>query len=237
MTSDPTKPLGGALGALMRNLETEYVADGMRGIDAPPHWSEDPDAYRVGREVLIRDDAADQARRDVASKRERMLKRGWPARSLDVATTADATHSAVEQILSWDLTDRNVAVLSGSAGCGKTVGAAYWSISRRERIEFVRASTFAASSRYDQETRARWYGADGLCLDDLGAEYLDSKGSFLVDLDELVDTFYADKRPLIITTNCTKVEFRNRYGERVVDRLRESAVWITVEGSSLRGAL
>jgi DNA replication protein DnaC len=220
VSTDDPKPLGGALGSLMRKVEAEYAA-GASAFDAPP---------------LVRDDAVDWARRDAEVKRVKMLERGWPTRAVDVAMVADVKHSAVSQLAAWDL-ERNVAVLSGSAGSGKTVGAAHWAFGRRERIEFVRASTFAASSRYNQETRERWYGAAGLCLDDLGAEYLDAKGSFLVDLDELVDTFYADRRPLIITTNCTKQAFKDRYGERVVDRLRESAVWFTVAGASLRGAL
>ena len=69
MTDDPTKPLGGALGALMRNLETQYVADGLRGLtDTGPSWAENPDNYLSGRETLVRDDAAAMAAQDVAAK-------------------------------------------------------------------------------------------------------------------------------------------------------------------------
>jgi DNA replication protein DnaC len=180
-------------------------------------------------------DAAAWVARNTGDKTKRMRDRGWPLRALEEAQRADASRAALAQLATWKLDDRNVAVLSGSPGCGKTVGAAHWCMARPERIEFVRAATFAASSRYDAEQRDRWYGADGLVLDDLGAEYLDAKGSFLVDLDELVDTFYADRRPLIITTNCDQKTFRTRYGERVVDRLRESARWLMVAGPSMRG--
>ena len=68
----------------------------------------------------------------------------------------------------------------------------------------------------------------------VGAEYLDAKGSFLVDIDELIDTFYAQRKPLIITTNCTQRQFAERYGERITDRMTECAQWASVVGKSLR---
>ena len=170
------------------------------------------------------------------SRMNSLADRGWPVRALDAAEKPDATRPAIARLSAWNVDERNVAVLSGPPGTGKTVGAAHWCLARSEHVEFVRASTFAASSRYNAETRERWYGASALCLDDLGAEYLDSKGSFLVDLDELVDTFYADKRPLIITTNLDSAAFKKRYGGRVEDRIRECAVWLVVAGESMRRA-
>ena len=64
-------------------------------------------------------------------------------------------------------------------------------------------------------------------LDDLGAEYVDAKGSFLVDLDELIDTYYGDERPLVITTNLTKDDFKARYGARIERRVRECGKWLS----------
>jgi len=97
---------------------------------------------------------------------------------------------------------------------------------------FLRASTFAATSRYDAKHRETVFAAPALVLDDLGAEYLDDKGSFLVDLDELIDTFYANRRPLLITTNLDRDRFYQRYGSRIRDRLREcGAFWETKSGS------
>jgi DNA replication protein DnaC len=72
-------------------------------------------------------------------------------------------------------------------------------------------------------------------LDDLGSEYADAKGNFLVNLDELIDTFYGDKRPLLITTNCTDSEFKQRYGARIVDRIRECGSFYGIRTASLRG--
>ncbi len=161
---------------------------------------------------------------------------GWPARAISEAATADTAKSAIVRLAGWDPNERSACILSGPPGTGKTVGAAHWCLARSERIRFVRASTFAASSRYNAEQRSLWYESAGLCLDDLGAEYLDAKGSFLVDLDELVDTYYADQRPLLITTNLDAKGFKARYGSRVEDRIRECALWITVAGDSMRRA-
>ena len=171
---------------------------------------------------------------DFKTKRSFMTGRDWPARTVDEAYNADVTRSALAQLAKWDVGDRNVAVLSGKVGCGKSVAAARWCMARTTRIGFVRAATFAAIGRYDVEARARYYGADGLCIDDLGAEYADKNGSFLVDMDEIIDTYYADKRPLLITTNLPWNEFSERYGARVTDRVKGCAMWIQVLGESMR---
>lgn len=170
-----------------------------------------------------------------ADVRRKAPREGWPLRALEAAD-AHTNTDAVQKAMAWDYSARNVAVLSGPPGTGKTVAAATWMLHTTCYMQFVRSATFAASSRYDQETRERWFGATGLVLDDLGAEYLDGKGSFMVDLDELVDTYYGNRRPLIITTNLTADEFKKRYGSRVEDRIRECAQWITVTGASLRRA-
>ncbi len=94
---------------------------------------------------------------------------------------------------------------------------------------------FAAGSRYAIEHRELWQDANALVLDDLGAEYLDAKGSFLVDLEALVDEYYGSQRPLVITTNLTAAGFKARYGARVVDRFREVGTWFSMDGASLRG--
>lgn len=160
---------------------------------------------------------------------------GWPVRAVEAAGKLDETKGCIPQLRTWDADDRNVLVLSGQAGVGKTVGAAWWARQQPFSVLFVRASTFAASSRYDRAgERDRLLNARALVLDDLGAEYADAKGSLVVDLDELVDTYYGDKRPLIITTNSTLAQFVDRYGQRIASRLTESGRWIGLTGESLR---
>lgn len=185
---------------------------------------------------------AEQREKDVAAStplsvpREHPLSSfGWPAMYLRDAEVADVTLPACARLLSHDFAEQHIVVLSGAAGTGKSVAAARWAMQARPCPTFVMASRFAASSRYDSEQRDVWFDAGALVLDDLGTEYLDTKGSFLVDLDQLVETFYADLRPLVITTNCTDKQFQSRYGVRVWDRIRHRARWLSIGGDSLRG--
>lgn len=135
---------------------------------------------------------------------------------------------------------RPLLVLSGGVGSGKTTAAAWVIASMRFPLpRFLRATTFARTSRYDAAANLAWSKAGALVLDDLGAEYIDSKGSFLTDLDELLDTYYADRRPLIITTNLGVDEFRDRYGGRegrIASRIREAGAWAQCGGLDLRGS-
>lgn len=163
--------------------------------------------------------------------------RGFPRRAVEAALVARTEEPALAAVARWSAqcpTD-GLAVLSGSPGCGKTVAATWWGM--RAGAVCVRASAFAASSRYDAETRDRWRNASALVLDDLGTEYADAKGNFLADLDDLIDAHYGNRSRLLITTNCTAADFRSRYGERIADRLRECGRWLSVAGGSLRKAV
>lgn len=194
-------------------------------------WSEHD---RKIAEERAREVAEAEARR-VREKFSRLEKAGFPLRALRAAETADAQRSAIARVRDWKCEDKSILVLSGPAGCGKTVAAAWWAIRQNWAPAFVRASTFAASSRYDRETREEWFDAPALVLDDLGTEYLDVKGSFLVDLDELLDVFYGNAKPLLITTNADVIAFKTRYGERVSDRVRECGSWFAMRDASMRG--
>lgn len=161
---------------------------------------------------------------------------GWPKRVCRDALAADLEMPATKRMLATDVRERNVVVLVGPRGCGKTVAAACWALTREAPPLFIRAASFAARGRYDEEQRSEWTNARALVLDDLGVEYADEKGSFLTDLDELIDTYHGAMKPLIITTNATLADFTDRYKARIVDRLAQSSTWITVNTPSLRRA-
>lgn len=221
---------------------TIRLADAIRAVGDEPYipasvmsmtdeqWAEHDARVAASIEAERTAQSADRQR----GKRAGLSKAGFPARALEAARVADESKSAIVRVKSWEPEDESVLVLSGSPGCGKTVAAAWWAMRRNQPPAFVRATTFAASSRYDRETRAAWFSAEAMVLDDLGTEYLDAKGSFLVDLDELLDVFYGDRKPLLITTNCTTTVFRERYGARVVDRIRECGSWFSTKDTSLR---
>lgn len=207
----------------------EFLAEQSRWTDE--QWAE--------HDAKVAAQRAEQERQETEQKTKSrasdLSDAGWPTRAIEAARVADETKPAVARVLAWNSREENVLVLSGQPGCGKTTAAAVWALRRAWAPVFLRATAFAASSRYDQERRENWLRADALVLDDLGAEYADTKGNFLVDLDELVDTFYGDKRPLLITTNCTDVEFKQRYGARIVDRIRECGSFYGIRTGSLRG--
>jgi DNA replication protein DnaC len=182
-------------------------------------------------------EASDQRQR-FRRRREDLAEAGFPLRALEYALAADEDNPVLARIRAWDPKQENVLLLSGSKGVGKTVAATWWALRHEQAPAFARAAMFVASSRYDRDDpagRSRWLRASALVLDDLGAEFVDAKGSALVDLDELIDVFYGDRKPLLITTNCTSKEFIARYGERIVDRIRECGAFFEWSGPSLRG--
>jgi DNA replication protein DnaC len=177
---------------------------------------------------------------EIADMRARQMRAklevfGWPTRALEIAAAADLERPALKAIRGWDHRSGGALVISGGIGVGKTVAAAWIAADRGLRCSFLRAAEFARTSRYDAEAFGAVLGAAALCLDDLGSEWADERGSLRVSLDELIDRFYAERRVLIVTTNLGVAELTQRYGERAVDRLREWATWAHVGGKSMRG--
>lgn len=154
-----------------------------------------------------------------------------------------------------DNRDGGIVVLAGNPGSGKTAAAARWAYTRDGFApRFLRAAEFFRWSRFDHEKRDGVLAEQALVLDDVGAEYADPNGSYRVDLDELVDRFYADARILVVTTNIAYATpaqrdkhkaagiavdeaaptFVERYGERVTDRIRETGRWVDSAAQSMR---
>lgn len=131
-------------------------------------------------------------------------------------------------------------VLSGPAGCGKTMAAHWWLLDGLNgglNVAMVTASKFARLSRYvsDGDDKFVVYARPHrLAVDDLGVEFADAKSSFLTDLDELLDLRWRAERSTVMTTNLEGKEFRDRYGVRIVDRIRHQGGWLNVGGKSLR---
>lgn len=123
--------------------------------------------------------------------------------------------------------------LSGNPGNGKTVAAASWLYGRSVGL-FVKAAAMARWERYDQRQMARLLGARALVLDDLGTEYADAKGNFAALFDELLDYRYDHGLPLVVTTNLDAEAFKERYGERIADRIREVGRFVSLGNESLR---
>jgi len=236
MTREPqrNKQTVSLAGAIAQVVDRGDVAAGIAELGDEQWWAArdaEVAAYRAGMEAVDRRIEFRRRRLDLADA-------GFPVRALECALVANEDNPVIRRIRDWDPRRDNVFLLSGSKGIGKTVAATWWALRHESAPAFARAATFVASSRYDRTdpaVRNQWLRASALVLDDLGAEYSDSKGSALVDLDELVDVFYGDRKPLLITTNCTSKEFAEHYGGRIVDRIRECGVFFEWSGPSLRG--
>jgi DNA replication protein DnaC len=203
------------------------------GSVPPAEWAERERRAQLAEQQRIAREQEEERRKAI----ERMLAAGFPRRAVEAAANPDLCE-AVLQVRSWGAGERrrkSVLVLSGPTGCGKTVAAAVWAMeAHRGRCSFMRAASFAALSRYKTERRAL-LSHDALVLDDLGAEYADAAGNLQADLGELIDTYYGDMRPLVITTNLNATEFKARYDDRIVSRLREAGNWFELVGADQRG--
>lgn len=132
---------------------------------------------------------------------------------------------------------RTLTILSGRTGCGKTVAAAgwlySWALEFRQGL-WLTAARLARWNRYETEKMNQVLMVSRLVLDDLGAEFIDTKGFFMALLDELVNERYANGRQTVIATNLNSEEFKDRYSERIVDRIREKGQFVAIASLSLR---
>jgi|TARA_Y100000296_G_C5153464_1_gene247682 DNA replication protein DnaC len=119
-------------------------------------------------------------------------------------------------------------VLSGGKGTGKSTAAAVWlyentpteAPSYKSRYWWT-GTRIARTNGYNKDYE-KMLESQYMVIDDLGIEYLDKNGNFLQRLDELMDERYSNFRRTVITTNLNAEAFKERYGDRVSDRLRES---------------
>jgi hypothetical protein len=131
---------------------------------------------------------------------------------------------------------KTLLVLSAGTGTRKS-GSASWALTRKAG-RFVTAEECGriAGSR-DADDRHVWQMTRGtplLVIDDLGGEYVDDKGWFVKAFNALVDYRYGSKLKTIITTNLEAARFKETYGERVTDRIREAGAWRNLGGASVR---
>ena len=101
---------------------------------------------------------------------------------------------------------------------------------------WMTAARLSRQDRYDEDSMSDLLTTDRLVVDDLGGEYLDKNGFYMGLLDEIVNEREANKRPTIFTTNLNAKAFRDRYGERIYDRIKEGGRFIACGNVSMRKA-
>jgi len=135
-------------------------------------------------------------------------------------------------------------VLSGGKGTGKSTAAAVWLYEEAVRVPtheeryWWNGTKIARTNGYARDFE-KMIKSHLMVIDDLGVEYLDKNGNFLQRLDELIDERYSNFKRTIITTNLNALAFKERYGERVADRMREGFAWgggfMELSTNSMRG--
>ncbi len=163
-----------------------------------------------------------------------------PLRVLDTMPTLQETPLtlAVDQ---WALTKSWCLVLSASKGAGKSTAAGAWLSSHAANVSPGPGLkrhwwTGVQLARLDIYTRALDVicGLASLVIDDLGVEFLDTKGALQQRLDCILDERYGNYRKTIITTNLSALHFKERYGERIADRIREDGKFMEFSDGSRR---
>lgn len=159
----------------------------------------------------------------------------------DVAIQALTQHVVTP---AWEAVDTflengesQVLALLGTVGTGKTVAGARvlaWAIRRDIECHFVRATTLARLSAYDDKAlfeRLCW--APVVVLDDFGTEHQSAFGASL--FSEWLDCRYSRAgNRTVITANLQVSEFQARIGERAFDRIRQVGMVKVCKGASMR---
>lgn len=178
----------------------------------------------------------------------------WPVMEqvLDPTTALDAA-------ISWRASGSMMLVLAGDVGTGKSLAAAWalhdWLVQTTPRNPWgqripsevrlwIAAPHFARLAPWgDHVVELERVGM--LVVDDLGEEEASPKALGMVSA--LITTRQSNGLPTIITTNLDGETFQERYGQRLIDRLRQSGLregadgkqrakwWIRCTGESMRG--
>lgn len=193
-----------------------------------------------------------EERRAEWERRRAYVAQGLPAVHVDRVLNGaleDTEALRAVQAFAADPAARRI-VLAGGKGCGKTL-AAVWALMNTPpgayphgrygaawpaelHPRFIDASELATTSLYDREAIAPLKTCRILVIDDLGIEYGDQKGVFASLLDSVFDARYRGDLRTILTTNLNAAEFKARYSERIVDRLREAGTFVESKAPSLR---
>jgi len=196
---------------------------------------------RKAAEVLGQVEQTEEQRRA-----QKLLHRGVPEKDLRLMSSGqldEGTQPMGEARAFVDDPEIRILVLSGPRGVGKTT-AASWIMANAPRDRhiatdiigprFLDAAELSLVNRYKESELRPLKRASLLVIDDLGIEYFDEKGSFSATFDAIINARYASHLRTVMTTNLVAEEFRERYGVRTIDRIRECGRFVGVVGESLR---
>lgn len=175
-----------------------------------------------------------EAREERQERIRDLEARGVPRK--DVTAIVDGQLDDTEALVaarSWELdATLHLLLLLGRPGAGKTTAAGWLC---RERGRMITAPAMARMSAYDRHGVVTLESEPLLVIDDVGTEYADKGGLYASMLDTVVNARYASQLPTVATTNLTVAAWRTRYGDRILDRVRECGQAVALTSPSLRG--
>ena len=147
-----------------------------------------------------------------------------------------------ERIAAWLVSASRTLVLFGGTGTGKThtaITAGYAAAGQGEHVRFTSQLDYLLALRpggTDDPAafRERHAVTPLLVFDDLGAETEDATQFVRQEVCALLDARLREDRRQIITTNLVPAALADTFGDRIVSRLRDRAVVLTIEGGDRR---
>lgn len=164
-------------------------------------------------------------------------------RTDNIAAALDDAAIYLARIIENPLCSKNWLHIQGSIGTGKTTLAQ--AVAQVYRIETqckIKLETADALARYCRietnneryESAMKWQSL--LLIDDIGTEPGEvlSFGNVITPTAEILYQRYNLRLPTIYTTNLNGADLKAKYGERIIDRMREKAQILTLDGISFR---
>lgn len=194
-----------------------------------------------------------ESKRIQRDRLDALVAAGIPKRAVRLIMFGELSETpAMQSAREFMASDDTALVLLGPSGVGKSVAASWlaaasvdYIIGGRPQPEqggfnmgptamFASASDISRISMYDAKPMKALETVKYLVVDDLGVEFNDKGGSFLSRFDSIFNHRYGNELTTVITSNLTAEDFKSRYGERTVDRIREAGSFIGLDGESLR---
>jgi hypothetical protein len=173
--------------------------------------------------------------KEEAERLTRRLAKGTPIRLWPLLDSGELlVTEAMSAVTTFRDDQSSFLVLAGGLGTGKTVAGAWLCDSHAGPALFLDSTEIARAPWYNNPGQGQWESVDVLTIDDLGVEYVDAKGWFLMVLDGVMNARYNRGVKTIITTNLTLERFKGRYRERMMDRIHEAGRFVELKGPNLR---
>ena len=177
---------------------------------------------------------------DLAVWRDNASAAGVPRRALNTLSTDIIQTEAMQEIELFP--PNGILVLSGRAGCGKTVAASKWLCDKVTDkpnvppvVRFATVPDIERMGRYNAKALGALESIPFLAIDEIGSEFLDTRGSFTSVLDAILGKRDSECRETLLTTNLTAEQFKSSYGMKIIDRIRGAGRFASVDAPSLRG--